>query len=163
MKIFLCAIKFFFLSGTILVLASTSHADVYKWVDKDGKVQYSDQPPLSGDAKKLRRKSKDSGEPAPAAPAGNAAAPAKSIADQELEFRKRKGEKEEAEKKQKADAEFAQKNKEYCDSLRNSLRTHGDGTRLVRYNEKGERIFLDDKERAAAKQNIEERLAKECK
>lgn len=163
MKKSLCIIKFFLLSGTIFVLASTSHADVYKWVDKDGKVQYSDQPPLSGDAKKLKRKSKDAAESAPAVPASNVAVPAKSVADQELEFRKRKGEKEEVEKKQKLDAEFAQKNKEYCDSLRNSLRTHGDGTRLVRYNDKGERIFLDDKERAAAKQNIEERLAKECK
>ncbi len=163
MKTFICMIRFFLLSGAIFSIASTSYADVYKWVDKDGKVQYSDQPPLSGDAKKLKRKSKDAAEPASAAPAGNAAVPVKSVADQELEFRKRKGEKEEAEKKQKLDAEFAQKEKEYCDSLRNSLRTHGDGTRLVRYNEKGERIFLDDKERAAAKQNIEERLAKECK
>lgn len=163
MKIILCVIKFFLLSGTILVLASTSQADVYKWVDKDGKVQYSDQPPLTGDAKKLRRKSKDAAEPAPAAPASNAATPAKSIADQELEFRKRKGEKEEAEKKQKTDAEMAQKNKEYCSTLRGDLRLHSDGTRLVRYNDKGERIFMDEKERAVSKQNIEEKLAKDCK
>ena len=163
MKKYHYLIKFFLLGGTIFVLASTSYADVYKWVDKDGTVQYSDQPPLSGDAKKMKRKSKDAAEPASAPASSNTAAPAKSIADQELEFRKRKGEKEEAEKKQKNDAEMAQKNKAYCDGLRGNLRSHSDGTRLVRYNEKGERIFMDDKERATSKQNIEERLAKDCK
>jgi Domain of unknown function (DUF4124) len=163
MKKFLCMIKFFLLSATIFVLASASNADVYKWVDKDGKVQYSDQPPLSGDAKKLKRKSKDAAKPASAAPDGNAATPGKSVADQELEFRKRKGEKEETEKKQKLDAEIAQQNKEYCNGLRGNLRSLSDGSRLTRYNEKGERIFMDEKERATTKQDVEEKLAKDCK
>jgi Domain of unknown function (DUF4124) len=149
-------------SVLFLLLAGTVNADVYKWVDKDGKVQYSDQPPLSGDAKKMKRKSKDSTETS--SPASNSAAkPAASVADQELEYRKRKAEKEETEKKQQSEADTAKQNKQYCASLKGDLRSHSDGTRLVRYNEKGERTFLDDKERADSKVKLEERIAKECK
>ncbi len=152
------------LLGSVLLLwlANTANADVYKWVDKDGKVQYSDQPPLSGDAKKMKRKSKDSSETS--SPASNSVAkPAASVADQELEYRKRKAEKEETEKKQLSEADTAKQNKQYCASLKGDLRSHSDGTRLVRYNEKGERTFLDDKERADSKVKLEERIAKECK
>lgn len=152
------------LLGSVLLLwlANTANADVYKWVDKDGKVQYSDQPPLSGDANKMKRKSKDSTQTS--SPASNSVAkPAGSVADQELEYRKRKAEKEEAEKKQQAEADTAKQNKQYCASLKGDLRSHSDGTRLVRYNEKGERTFLDDKERADSKVKLEERIAKECK
>ena len=153
-------------SALLLLLLGTATADVYKWVDKDGKVQYSDQPPLSGDAKKMKRKTKDTAEtssPASAPVSNSSAKPAASVADQELEYRKRKTEKEEAEKKQQADAETAKQNKQYCASLKGDLRSHSDGTRLVRFNEKGERIFLDDNERADSKVKLEERIAKECK
>jgi Domain of unknown function (DUF4124) len=158
-------IKLVLSSVLLLLLTSAADADVYKWVDKDGKIQYSDQPPLSGDAKKMKRKSKDTAEtssPASAPASNSSAKPAASVADQELEYRKRKTEKEEVEKKQQADAETAKQNKQYCASLKGDLRSHSDGTRLVRYNEKGERMFLDDKERADSKVKLEERIAKEC-
>ena len=153
------------LGGALLIWASCGAiADVYKWVDKDGKIHYSDQPPLAGDAKKMKQKSKDTPAASSSASPGNAATkPASSAADQELEFRKRKTEKEEAEKKQQADAETAKKNKEYCNNLLGDLRSHSDGTRLVRYNDKGERIFLDEKERSDSKKQLENRIAKDCK
>jgi Domain of unknown function (DUF4124) len=153
------------LVGALLLTLGTSvRAEVYKWVDKDGKVHYSDQPPLSGEGKKMKRKTTDTPAAAAPAPSANTSAkPAATAADQELEYRKRKAEKEELEKKQQTEADAAQKNKEYCNNLKGELRSHGDGTRLVRHNDKGERIFLDDKERAESKQRLEERIAKECK
>ena len=152
------------LGGALLLWVNISAiADVYKWVDKDGKIHYSDQPPLAGDAKKMKRKSKDTAAvPAAASPAGDSAKPAPSIADQELEYRKRKGEKEEVDKKQQADAETAKKNKDYCSNLQGELRSHTNGTRLIRYNDKGERVFLDEKERAESKTQLETRIAKDC-
>ena len=164
MKKSIGAVKFLLVGGLILVLAAIANADVYKWVDKDGKVQYSDQPPLSGDAKKMRRNSKDMAlTPSSNPPASTSAKPATPVADQELEYRKRKAEKEEAEKKQLVAAETAKKNKEYCNNLKGDLQSHSDGTRLVRYNEKGARLMLDDKERADSKRNLEESIANDCK
>jgi Domain of unknown function (DUF4124) len=154
MPLALMLIIFFFSSGV--------HADVYKWVDKDGKIQYSDQPPLSGEAKKMKKKTKDAVNSAPAA-AGTGAKPPASVADQEVEFRKRKMEQEEAEKKKLAEQQMAEKNKGYCNNLRGELQAHKDGVRIVQYNDKGERIALDDNERARSKANLEERIAKECK
>ena len=152
------------LCGALLMLfGATVNADIYKWVDKNGKFQYSDQPPPSGDGKKLKRKSKEAVESPPVQSGGTAAKPAASTADQELEYRKRKTEKEEADKKQQAETETAEKNKEYCNNLRGDLSAHSNGVRLVRYNEKGERVFLDDKERAASKEKLEQRITKECK
>lgn len=148
--------------GLMWMFTTLTHADVYKWVDKDGKVQYSDQPPLAGDVKKMKKKTVDT--PSAASPSPNSAAkPATPIADQELEYRKRKAEKEEQEKKQQAEADTSRKNKEHCNNLRGELGSHSDGTRLIRYNDKGERVFLDEKERADSKRNLEERIAKECK
>jgi Domain of unknown function (DUF4124) len=152
------------IAGSLLALLAcgVAVADVYKWVDKDGKIQYSDQPPIGGDAKKMKRKSIDA--PSTAAPTSTSSAkPAATAADQELEYRKRKAEKEEAEKKQQGEAENAKKNKEYCSGLKGDLRSHTDGTRLYRHNEKGERVFMDEKEHAKSKRDLEERIAKECK
>jgi hypothetical protein len=159
----LSSIKIALCGALLLLFGSTVNADVYKWVDKNGKIQYSDQPPPSGDGKKLKRHSKDTVESPSAQSGATAGKPAASTADQELEYRKRKAEKEEAEKKQQAEAETAEKNKEYCNSLRGELSSHSNGVRLVRYNEKGERVFLDDKERAVSKEKLEQRISKECK
>ena len=157
------AIKIALCGALLMMFGTTVNADVYKWADKNGKIQYSDQPPPSGDAKKLKRKSKEPIESPPAQSGGNIAKPPASTADHELEYRKRKTEKEEAEKKQRAEAEVSEKNKEYCNNLRGDLSAHSNGVRLVRNNEKGERVFLDDKERAVSKQKLEERITKECK
>lgn len=152
------------IAGWILVwfACSVAVADVYKWVDKDGKIQYSDQPPLDGDAKKMKKKTIHA--PSTADPASSSSTkPAATVADQELEYRKRKAEKEEAEQKKQASIEEARKNKEYCNSLKGDLRSHTDGTRLYRYNDKGERVFMDEKEHAKSKRDLDERIAKECK
>jgi Domain of unknown function (DUF4124) len=144
------------------LFAGAASADVYKWVDKDGKVHYSDAPPVTGEGKKLKQKIKDPGSSAPAAN-GTAAKPTTSVADQDLEFRKRKMEQEEAEKKKKADKELAEQNKGHCNSLRGDLRAHNDGMRITKYNDKGERVFLDNAQRAESKAKLEEAIARDCK
>ncbi len=159
----LSSIKTALCGALLLLFGATVNADVYKWVDKNGKIQYSDQPPPSGDGKKLKRHSKDTVESPSVQSGATAAKPAASTADQELEYRKRKAEKEESQKKQQAEAETAEKNKDYCNNLHGDLSAHSNGVRLARYNEKGERVFLDDKERAASKEKLEQRISKECK
>ena len=145
----------------LFVFAGHVSAEVYKWVDKNGKVQYSDQPPLSGEAKKLKKKTNDTGNVAPVT--GGAAKPGASAADLELEFRKRKMQKEDAEKKQEAEKDTEEKNKGYCNNLRGELQAHKDGIRIVQYNERGERLALGDNERAQSQARLKQRIAKECR
>ena len=117
MKLVPVTTNLLFIASLLFAFSSNVHADVYKWVDKDGKIHYSDQPPLAGDAKKMKKNTKDTGGSS-AAPSTTTAKPATSVTDQELDFRKRKMEKEEAEKKSLAEKETAEKNKGYCNNLR---------------------------------------------
>ena len=57
-----------FIAIAILLATATVAAQVYKWVDKDGQVQYSDTPPPPG-ATKAEAKKVDTGSSAPASTA----------------------------------------------------------------------------------------------
>jgi hypothetical protein len=39
----------------VLALGAVAHAEIYKWVDKDGKVHYSDQPPPTQPPEEISR------------------------------------------------------------------------------------------------------------
>lgn len=43
----------------VLALSATAHAEIYKWVDKDGNVHYSDQPPPEQKSEEISRVSTD--------------------------------------------------------------------------------------------------------
>lgn len=138
----------------ISLLASNAYADVYKWVDSTGKVHYGDQPPPSNKTQKLRVETPSSATP----PAEGAKAPvSKSLADKEIEFQKRRVEAEEAQKKQEKQASEAKQKQENCVNARANLRNLQNNGRITTYDEKGERVFLDD----AARQQATERAQKE--
>jgi hypothetical protein len=128
-----------------LLACAPLHAQVYKWVDAAGNVQYSDQPPASAKGTK-----KLSADPQPsAAPVNKESSPkaAKTMADKEMEFRKRRVESEEAKAKQaKADAD-AKVRQQNCAQARGQLRSLQEGRRIVKFNDAGERVFLDDQAR----------------
>ena len=44
------------LLGFAFLLGATAQAEMYRWVDKAGKVHYTDQPPPPNEAKKSGRK-----------------------------------------------------------------------------------------------------------
>ncbi|MBT9612328.1 MAG: DUF4124 domain-containing protein [Burkholderiales bacterium] len=44
------------LLGFTFLLGATAQAEMYRWVDKDGKVHYTDQPPPPNEAKKVEEK-----------------------------------------------------------------------------------------------------------
>ena len=54
----------FFIAIAILLATATVAAQVYKWVDKDGQVQFTDTPPPPG-ATKSEAKKVDTGTTAP--------------------------------------------------------------------------------------------------
>jgi Domain of unknown function (DUF4124) len=129
----------------LLCFAQAHAADggVYKWVDKDGSVHYSDMPPAKVNATKLRTAAVPPA--APAATGGDAHSGPATYVDQEVEFRKRRGAADEAAKQQKEKQQQAEQQRRACADSRGRLATLQQGGRVYRNNEKGERAYFDDK------------------
>lgn len=132
----------------LLLCGFNTHAALNKWVDAEGKVHYSDTPPVDTKVKKLR----SSSAPDPVTSTNDVAAP-KSLAEREAEWKKSQQSKAEAEQKaaQKKEQELAQQKN--CEAARSNLATLENSPALVTYNAQGERTYLDDTARA---QRIEE-------
>ena len=141
-----------------LCAALPVHAQVHKWVDANGKVQYSDQPPAGqSGVQKLRIE-----KPVAAAPAPAAKAP-KTLAERELESRQNQVAAEEARKKQEqadADAKTKQNN---CISAKGNLKTLEEGARVFNYDSKGEKQYLDDTGREKAIADARRQVSEWCK
>lgn len=128
----------------------------YKWRDANGRIQYTDTPPPAG-AKDVQtmQKTRPSGPSAPAA-----AAP--SVADQEAQFRKRLAEQEESKAKAaKADEEERVRARN-CEQARGQLAALQSGGRMVRFNDAGERIAIDDAERERSTAEAQKAIENWC-
>jgi hypothetical protein len=138
-----------------LLLCSTTlvFADVYRWVDSQGRVQYSDQPPPGSNAKKVTNK--------PAT--GTQGSGAKSYQDQDQEFRKRRVEEEEAAKKQTTADQQAKTTQKNCAEAKSQLSLLQGGGRISKTNEKGEKEFLDEKGIESAIADARKAVADWCK
>jgi hypothetical protein len=130
-------------------LCFTAAAQQYKWVDKDGRVQYGDAPPPGVKATRL------SGPPAaPAAPAspgasGKPAAKPPSASEQDAAFRQRQQAAEKEAAKAADTQRQAAEKKESCERAQEYVRTLESGIRISRTDASGERAYLDDDQRAA--------------
>ncbi|HRC60058.1 conserved exported hypothetical protein [Candidatus Propionivibrio aalborgensis] len=128
----------FTLAVTALFAAAGVNAQVYQWKDENGKTIYSDKPPIGapGQPQKIHA-------PSPAA----SSATQKTLADRDLEFRKRQKESQEsAEKAQKEQSASAEK-QQYCDNTRRRLQALESGERISMHDDKGERYYMDDAQR----------------
>ena len=132
------------ISALFLTLIATTAVggEVYTWKDASGKVHYSDTPPADSDAKKMRAGS-SAEVPAVSAPVAK-----KSLAEQELDFRKRKTEGEEARAKAEKEKTEAEEKSKNCEQAKLQLQALESGQRIARYNAQGERVALDDDGRA---------------
>lgn len=143
-----------------LALAAPAHAQLYKWVDSDGKTHYSDSPPPSNvKTQRLNVKSSGPGGAAPAATDEKEAA-AKKPVNQELEFRKRRAKQDEAEAKEAAEAKQRSEN---CTVARQRRQGYEDTPRVYRYNEKGEQVYADDATLAKLKEEVQREIDKWCR
>jgi hypothetical protein len=129
-------------------------AGLYKWVDENGKVVYSDTPPPAN--------AKESKSISAAAP------PADMNATKALNSRR-----DQLQKSRDADAEQAKKdaeaakvqaeNQANCSQWKGELIALDRGTVGARINEKGERVLLDDKELARRKADLNRWIGDSCK
>jgi hypothetical protein len=145
--------RFALLALTLSLAAGAAHAQaIWKWRDKDGRVQVSDRPPPMEIPEKdiLQR---PHGARAPAASEAAPGAAAASGVDAALEAKRSKAQAEQAAAdKAKKDAEKAKQDHaklENCQRARNQLAALEGGQRVARMNDKGEREILDDAGRAA--------------
>ena len=134
-----------------LSLAPATMAELYKYVDKDGKTVYSDTPPVNVDSKQLKIQN------APVA------APAKSALDKDKDLEKGRKEVRETAKKGEDAAKNAQAAEQRCANARNNYQVYSEGQRLMKRTESGERVFLDDNEIAAEKERARAEMEQACK
>jgi Skp family chaperone for outer membrane proteins len=151
-----------------LLAAPACAQQLYKSIGPDGRVQYSDRPPVSGQkAEKItasRVGSSSSGTAAAAADAAKAKSGGpKTAAEQEQAFRQRQIE---AEEKAKKDEKLAQDNRakeESCAGARRELAGLQSGGRAARVNEQGERVFLEDDQVQQEIGRLQREIAGGCK
>lgn len=123
--------------------AAAAHAQQFRWVDKDGRVQYGDTPPPGAKVTRLRPPPPGSA-PAPAASSDPAKKDGEKPLSPEAAFRKRQEEKAAEEKKAAETASNDAIKKQNCESAQAQVRAIQAGQRMSTTNAQGERVYLDD-------------------
>lgn len=157
------------LIASACTLATSAYAQ-YAWIDNNGSKQYSDMPPPpSIPANRILKTPYSAPTVTPAAASAgeiDAATTAKTkapptLAEQNAEFNKRRAEQAEREKKAAEQTRLAAEKAKSCDRARQYQKTLASGVRIVSTDQKGERVYLDDKQRGQEQQEINSAL-KNC-
>jgi Skp family chaperone for outer membrane proteins len=137
------------------VCALPATAALYKWVDANGRVVYSDQPPPASANVKTETLH------APTAPSNPNAA--KELAQKDMELKRRAAERNEAAAKAEKDQTAKTKRAEECNQANAALQRLSWGQVVIlRANEKGEQVPMDDAARAKEKARIEGWMKENC-
>ena len=135
-------------------------ADLNKWVDENGKVHYSDTPPPSNVKVKKLHEGTDSSQ---GGTAGNAAPPEKTLAEKEADLKKAEKDKQDAAAKAAKEQAAADTQKANCENAKSNLAGLQAGGRMVEYNDKGERNYMDDAERQRRIDQAQQEISTNCK
>jgi hypothetical protein len=139
------------LLATALAVAPLAQAELYKYVDKNGKTVYSDQPPTDSDGRQVKTLG-----------VGSAGAPKTAVEKDKDQDKVRK---EAREKQEKADktAKSAEEQQKACTQAQANHRAYAEGGRLYKYDDKGERVFMSDAEIDAEKERSRVAMDEACK
>lgn len=140
----------------ILLFSVTASAQIYKWVDENGKTQYTDQPPPPGVAKEGQKLDIKS---APAS-MNNETDRSNNLAEERLDFDKRQQQKKEEEANQQAKAQEDKKN---CVEAQGRLRIFTDSPRLTVPDGNGGIAYVDDDMRQKQINEANKAIAASCK
>jgi hypothetical protein len=136
------------LACAVVPLAS---AEMYKYIDKNGKTVYSDTPPADADAK-----------PVHVTPSTGTAVRQGPSLEKDLE--KGRALAKERSKKEETAEQNAKLAQQRCEQAKEAYHAYEDGGRLFKYNDKGEREFLSDEEidakRVSSRRDMEEACGK---
>ncbi len=143
----------------LLIFSVAVNGQVYKWVDADGKTQYTDQPPPSGTAKD---ESKLNIRPAPPTSNNNHQTDSINVVDkdQKLSFSERRAARKEAKaEKEQAAEELNQK----CIQAQGQLKMYRDTPRLRVPDGNGGVVYVDDNVREGHIKEAQKNIAAYCK
>jgi hypothetical protein len=165
----------------VIMLASASPAQAqWVWVNERGIKQLSDQPPPvtvppsrilkapPGQMPDLRKELNTPAPEASAADAPSATAPEAKVkarptlAERNADYNKRRIEAAESEQKIAQDAKQASAKADSCLKSRNNLTALESGQRIADYDAKGERIVIDDAQRARRIKDTQAMVAQNC-
>jgi hypothetical protein len=135
----------------LLALAPHAHAELYKWIDAQGKVHYTDQPPTVS-AQTIKNSA--TGQ------AGTTTQATQSLNAQEQAYQKRRKEAEDARAKEAEQSRIAREN---CDKARKNLDALNNSSRVYTTNAAGQRTYMDDAARASALANSQKAVSEFCK
>ena len=139
-----------------LAFSTLAQAQLYKYVDKNGKTVYTDQPPANVDAKPVT-------SPPPAPSQAKGAPGNKSAVDKDKDAEKGRDQAKEAQKKQDEASKKAQQAEMRCNQARSAYQQYTEGGRLMKYNEKGEREFMSDEEIAKGLNSSRREMEEACR
>lgn len=159
-----------------ILIPNLCFAELYKWKDKDGQMQYTDTPPPANirlENIKGKKASIPTGkeplstvtntQPAPAEPQRQFIEPPPSPVKPEDAAAKIRQQDAEAEKRNKQEREAQAKLKaENCKSAKANYESYAQGGRIYKMNEKGEREYLDDANLQDGANKARGEIAKYC-
>ncbi len=147
------------LLGLIVFLLSATpvNAELYKWVDEQGKVHYSDQP-ASG-----KTKSEAILEIPNQPTTSTSTASSKTWQEKELEYKKRQSSAAEAEAKKQKDAQDEKTKRENCANAKQNLSQLESIAPAYTYDEKTGRSYLNPTQRAEAIEKARKSVTEWCK
>jgi len=134
-----------------LACSSAALAQLYKSIDKDGRVIYSDQPPVAAESKQLK------------VSPGPATAPAPSAKERLKEQEKGKAASAGNSKEDEEKAKLDKANRERCEIARAQVRNMQEGGRFTAVDAKGERYYLDEKQIEAELAKAQKAVSESCK
>ena len=135
----------------LLLTLTPLQAAVHRWVDDNGNVHYSDQPPAKQASEKIEIKPHT---PDPATQ--ERLLRHKQTVESSQEAR------EEQKEQQQAEAKEAEQQKERCKQARAQLNLAETTGRIYETDENGERKYMDDKQREAYLEQAREAVKKFC-
>ncbi len=146
--------KRFVLTAALLCIVAAAQAQIYKWQDQNNRTVISDRPPTGVVRKPLTIEAE---APPAAADVG------KTMADREMDFRKRQKESVERNEKAEKEQRLTAQRQEDCDAARRSLQAMESGERVAMRDARGERYFLDDSQRQQEIARIRQTVQSNCK
>ena len=145
----------------LINVSLTGWGQVYKWVDDKGVTHYTETPPPGGKSQAMktppRNPTGDKMNPQPAA---------KSWQEQEIEFRQRRVEAEEAKQRQDTAEARARREaalrRESCIDARHNLQNLLAPRPIYGLDERGERRYVEDKDRPELIRKAKSTIEKDC-
>lgn len=144
------------LAAVLLLAAFAAVAQpMYRWVDEKGVTHFSQDPPPDGrKATRIEPRAMAPGKPAPVARDTPQA-----WKEQEAEFRRRQVERSQREER---DERAAGKRAERCSAARQRLALHETQIRVYRRDDKGEKVYYTDEERAGVIREQRDLIRENC-